>query len=155
MPGRVEGLDPERAEIERLAVPDRAVLVTKLRANPDDVARTGRGHQLAPARHVVVVEMGLDHVADPPAVRARGVEVDVNVPTRIDDRGDAGRFVGDQRAEVAKPLDDELLETHVRSLLGRGKDERNQEQDPPRMDEGPVDVRRMERVSGPSTSRGS
>ena len=49
--------------------------------------------------------------------RSRGpgrLEVDVDVATRIDDRGDARRLVGDQRRQMAEAVDRELRDTHRR-----------------------------------------
>ena len=82
------------------------------------VAPVERG-ELAATRHVVVVEVRLDDVGDPQVGRPRGVEVDVDVATRIDDGGDARRLVGDERGQVPEPLDPVLRDAHERSLHGR------------------------------------
>ena len=58
--GRLEDVEPERADGQRVALADRAVRVAELGAGPDDLLGAGRRHELAAARHVVVVEMGLD-----------------------------------------------------------------------------------------------
>ena len=56
--------------------------------------------------------MRLDDVGDPQIVRPCGVEVDVDVPARVDDRGHAGGLVGDERREMAETVDHELTEQH-------------------------------------------
>ena len=71
-----------------------------------------RRSELVPTRDVVVVQMRFEDVRDAESTRARRVEVDVDVTSRVDHHGDASRLVGDQRAEVSEPLDDELLEAH-------------------------------------------
>ncbi len=116
VPGRVERPEAEGPDVERLAVADRPVLVRELGAGADDVGRTGQRGELAAARDVVVVEMGLDDVADPQAGRPRRLEVDVDVAPRVDDRGGARRLIGDERRQMAEPLDPVLGDTHGGSL---------------------------------------
>ena len=97
------------------------MLVAELGAGPDDVGRAGQRREVAAARDVVVVEMRLDDVADPQIRVARRVEVDVDVAARVDDRRDARRLIGDERREMAEPLDPVLRDAHGRSLH-RGRD---------------------------------
>ena len=112
VPRRVEHLEAQPADGDRLAVAHRPVLVAELGARADDVLGAGRRGELPPARHVVVVEMGLDHVADPQAALAGRVDVDVDVAARVDDRGQAELLVTDQGRQVAEPLDLELADEH-------------------------------------------
>ena len=111
-PGVSRLVNRRRADVERLAVADGAVLVAQLRAGADHVARAGQGGEVATARHVVVVEMGLDDVGDPDVELAGRREVDVDVAARVDDRGDTGGLVGDERRQVAEALDPELADLH-------------------------------------------
>src|SRR5207253_5565834 len=113
---RVAGGEPEAADVERLAIADRAVLVAELRAGADHVARPGQRGEVATARDVVVVEVRLDDVGDPDVEIAGGREVDVDVPPRVDDRGDAGGLIGNERREMPEPFDAELADLHRRRL---------------------------------------
>ena len=103
--GRVEGREPDRSEVERVAVTSRLVGVAELGAGPDDMACTGQRGELVATRHVVVVEVGLEHVADPQARLASRLEVDVDVASRIDDGRHAGLVVRDEGREMTEPLD--------------------------------------------------
>ncbi len=111
--GRVAGREPQRADVERLAVARRGVVVAKLRSGADHVPRPGQGREVAPARDVVVVEMGLDDMGDPDVELTGRREIDVDVPARVDDRGDAGDIVGDERRQMPEPLDPELADLHA------------------------------------------
>ena len=64
------------------------------------------------------MQVRLDDVGDPHAGGTRGGEVDVDVAARIDDRGDPGRLVDDERRQVAEPLDPVLRDAHPASLYG-------------------------------------
>ena len=50
------------------------------------------------------------------AAGAGRVDVDVDVAPRIHDRGRPRRLIGDQRGEMAEPLDPVLGDTHGPSL---------------------------------------
>ena len=58
------------------------MLVAEGGARPDHVRRAGQRREIAGARHVVVVEVGLDDARDPDAKASRGVEVEVDVAPR-------------------------------------------------------------------------
>ena len=116
VPGRVEGREPDGPDIEGVAVARRAVWMAELGAGPDDVGRAGQRRELASAGHVVVVEVGLEHVADAQVRGAGRVKVDIDVAARIDDGGHAGVLVRDERAEVAESFDPVLGEAHRASL---------------------------------------
>jgi hypothetical protein len=58
------------------------------------------------------VIVGLEHVLDANAVQAAQVEVGIDVPLRVDHRGDAGRRVPDQVGGAAQILVDYLAEEH-------------------------------------------
>ena len=89
--GRVDRLDRGAvAELEGPAVGERLVLVLGLGQLVDVDRRPGGPRQAAVAGDVVGVVVGLEHVLDPHPVQASEVEVGLDVPLRVDDRGDAG-----------------------------------------------------------------
>ena len=78
-----------------------------------DVDRGAAGAgEAAVAGDVVGVVVGLQHVLDPHPVQAGQVQVGVDVPLRIDHRGDAGGGVADQIGGTAEVLVDDLAEEH-------------------------------------------
>ena len=79
---------------------------------PEVDLRPGALGQLAVAAHEVGVEVRLDDVPDLEALRARLVEVLVDVPARIHDRGLAVR--PDQVGRLGEAAEVELLEVHGR-----------------------------------------
>ena len=91
----------------------RLVLVLGLGQLADVDRRPGRPRQPAVAGDVVGVVVGLQHVLDPHPVQAGEVDVGVDVPLRIDHRGDAGRRVADQVGGAAEVLVDDLSEEHL------------------------------------------
>jgi hypothetical protein len=113
---RVEDREPDRPHVDRVTAPSRLVVVAECRPGPDHVRGAGQGRQLAAARDVVVVQVGLEDMGDAEVRVAGGVEVDIDVPPRIDDGGDASRLVRDQGREMSQPLDPELRQAHGRSL---------------------------------------
>src|SRR4029079_10502823 len=106
--------EPEGPDVEGVAVPDGSVLIAELRTGTDHVAGARQGRQIAAAGDVVVVQMGLDDVADPEVGFARGIEVGIDVPAWIDDRRQARRLVADERGQMAESLDPELADQHPR-----------------------------------------
>jgi hypothetical protein len=110
VPRRVEHRELEAADHDPVTTADRPVLVCELRACPDHVDGARDRSQLPRARHVVVVEVRLEDVADHQIAGRGGLQVDVHVPAGVDDRGQAGRLVGDQRREVTEALDRELAD---------------------------------------------
>ena len=119
------------ADVEGVVVADRAVLVAKLGAGPDHVSGAGQGGEIAGARDVVVVEVGLDHVGDPDVQLAGRREVDVDVPARIDDCGDPGGLVGDEGRQVTEPFDPELADLHAAESTATGVSAPHQPPDRP------------------------
>ena len=90
--GRVHRLDPELAERQRPAVGERLVRVLGLGQLVDVDRRPGRPRQPAVAGDVVGVVVGLEHVLDPHPVQAGQPQVGIDVPLRVDDRGDPRRW---------------------------------------------------------------
>ena len=109
---RVEHLEAQAPDVEAGPAGQAGVLVAELGTGADDMGRAGQGREVASARDVVVVEVRLDDVADPQAAPGGDREVDVDVAPRIDDRGDPGVLVRDERGQVAQPADRERLEPH-------------------------------------------
>jgi len=71
-------------------------------------------------RDVVGVVVGLEHVLDPYLVKAAQPQVRVDVPLRIDDRGDASVLVADEIRPATEVLVDDLAEQHqARALRAR------------------------------------
>ena len=103
VPRRVERPEADRADLEGLAVAQPAGARGELGAGADDVGRAGQRRELATARDVVVVEVRLDDVGDAQIRVARGVEIDVDVATRVDDAAAPPRLVGEERREVPSP----------------------------------------------------
>ena len=88
------------------------MLVPEFRPRADDVGRPGQGGELAATGHVVVVEVRLDDADDAQVLRAGGLEIEVDVPSRVDHGGDAGVVIDDEGRQVAEATDRELLDTH-------------------------------------------
>jgi phosphopantothenate synthetase len=61
---------------------------------------------------VIGVVMRLEHVFDADTVEAGKVEVGLDVPLRIDDRGDSRADVADQIGRASEVLVDHLSEKH-------------------------------------------
>ncbi len=116
MAGRRKGPEADRPDVERLAVGQRPVLVGELGTRPDEVSGSGQRGEVTTARHVVVVEVGLDDVGDAQVVRSHGVEVDVHVTSRVHHRSDTRDLIDDERRQVPEPLDPVLRDAHGGSL---------------------------------------
>ena len=106
-------------ELEDPAVGERLVLVLGLGQLVDVDPRPGRPRQAAVAGDVVGVVVGLEHVLDPHPVQACEVEVGLDVPLGVDDRGDAGSGVADQIGGAAEVLVDDLSEEHWRRSISK------------------------------------
>ena len=76
------------------------------------MGRPGQGGELAATGHVVVVEVRLDDADDAQILRAGGLEIEVDVPSRVDHSGDMGVVIDDEGRQVAEATDRELLDTH-------------------------------------------
>jgi hypothetical protein len=63
-------------------------------------------------------------MGDPKVTLARRVEVHVHVAPRVDDRGNAGRLIGDQGRQMAEALDLELPDVHDREVSTGAADTR-------------------------------
>ncbi len=111
-PGVWHGLDLDLAERQAPAVVERLVRVLGVGEPVDVDRRAGRPRQPAVARDVVGVVVGLEHVLDSDPVQAGKAQVWLDVPLRIDDRGDAGADVADQVGGAPEVLVDHLPEEH-------------------------------------------
>ena len=111
--GRVDRLDRHRlAQLQRPAVGERLVLVLGLGQLVDVDRRPGGAGEATVAGDVVGVVVRLQHVLDPHPVQAGEVHVGVDVPLRVDHRGDARARVADQVGGAAEILVDDLSEEH-------------------------------------------
>ena len=115
--GGVDRLDRHVAELQHPAVGERLVRVLGLGQLVDVDRRPGRPRQPAVAGDVVGVVVGLEHVLDPHPVQARQPPVGLDVPLRVDDRGDARVAIGDQVGRAAEVLVDDLTEEHLESAF--------------------------------------
>ena len=121
--GRVDRLDRRAlAQLQRPAVGEGLVRVLGLGQLVDVDRGPGRARQAAVAGDVVGVVVGLQHVLDPDPVQAAEVQVGVDVPLRVDHRGDAGGGVADQVGGAAEVLVDYLAEEHSSSAFERVAD---------------------------------
>ncbi|MGB0097145.1 MAG: hypothetical protein WBP81_31965 [Solirubrobacteraceae bacterium] len=68
--------------------------------------------ELKMARDEVRVEMGEKHMADLAAQPVSVLEVLLDVPLRVDNRGDAAVLIGDQIRGVRQTAEVELLQDH-------------------------------------------
>ena len=84
------------------------------------IVAPGRPRQAAVAGDVVGVVVGLEHVLDPDPVQAGQAQVGLDVPLRVDDRGDARVAVADQVGGAAEVLVDDLAEEHQVELQASG-----------------------------------
>ena len=111
--GGVDRLDVGAlAERQRPAVGEGLVGVLGFGELVDVDRRPGRARQAAVAGDVVGMVVGLQHVLDADAVQAGEVQVGVDVPLRVDHRGDARSGVADQVGGAAEVLVDYLAEEH-------------------------------------------
>ena len=78
------------------------------------IVAPGRPGQPAVAGDVVGVVVGLEHVLDPHPVQAAQPQVGLDVPLRVDHRGDARAGVADQVGGAAEVLVDDLAKEHFR-----------------------------------------
>jgi hypothetical protein len=109
----VEDAQLHGAESQPLAVPEPAVREAGVGRLVEGEAGAGARGQLAIARDVVGVDVGVDHVGDRQPARAGERDVVVHVGVgRIDDRGHARPLAADQVADAAGRLVRERLEDH-------------------------------------------
>ena len=115
--GGVHRLDLDRAQLEHPAVVERLVRVLGVGELVDVDRRAGRARQPAVAGDVVGVVVGLEHVLDPHAVQPGEVQVGLDVPLRVDHRGDARADVADQVGGAAEVLVDHLPKEHLPPVI--------------------------------------
>ena len=112
---RVDRLDLDLAERQPPAVGDRLVRIVDVGELVDVDRGPSRPRQPPVAGDVVGVVVGLEHVLDADPVQAGEAQVRLDVPLRIDDRGDPCVDVADQVGGATEVLVDHLPEQH-RSL---------------------------------------
>src|SRR5262245_30649946 len=71
VPGRVHNGELDRSGVNKIAVGDSVASIAQVVAQGNDVLGTGGVGQFQSACHIVVVDVGLEHVGDPdvPVVR--------------------------------------------------------------------------------------
>jgi hypothetical protein len=112
VPGRLQDAQDDALHADLVSLPHRAVREGRARAvAEDDLGARARGQLLVPA-HEIGVEVRLDHVLDGEAVRARLLDVLVDVPPRVDDR--RLPLGADEIRRVSQATQVELLEVHGR-----------------------------------------
>ena len=108
--GRVEERGSGANRRRSCAVPERPMLDVEPAPAPITcVAPVSAA--IAAAGDVVVVQVGLDDVADLQFCLG-GLEVDVDITSRVDDRGDTRGLVADERPQMAQTLDQVLAQEH-------------------------------------------
>ena len=121
MAGGMDRLDRRSlAERQRPAVDERLVRVLGRRQLVDVDRRPGCPRQSPVPGDVVGVVVGLEHVLDPHPVQARQAQVGVDVPLRVDYRGDARGRIADQVGGAAEVLVDYLAEEHLSGVYRIG-----------------------------------
>ena len=114
--GRVHRLDRHRAQLAAPAVGERLVRVLGRRPARGRGSLPRSPGQPPVAGHVVGVVVGLEHVLDPHPVQAAQPQVGIDVPLRVDHRGDPATGVADQIGGAAEVLVEDLAEQHPLSL---------------------------------------
>jgi len=109
--GRVEHLDAQLADLEHLAVGERAVLVAEIGCAGAQQVHAA-GSELAETAQVVVVAVRVEREADAQPPFSGGVEVAGHVPLGVEDERLAGLVRADEIGRMAESLDGELPEEH-------------------------------------------
>ena len=110
--GGVDGLDLNRAEAQDPAVVEGLVRVLGVGEPIDVDRRPGGTGEATVTGDVVGVVVGLEHVLDSNPVQAGKVEVWLDVPLRVDDRGDPLAHVADQVRGATEILVNHLPKQH-------------------------------------------
>ena len=88
MPRSGQGLKHRLSQVDLLALLDSSSIIEVQIAVQDLCA--GERFQLPGTGYIVLVAMGLQDVGDPQSRPVGDIQVDLTVPTGIDDRGPAG-----------------------------------------------------------------
>ena len=112
VPGRVEDVERDVADVDAVAVAQRPVLVDGVRDLVDrDPAAVVLGEDPV-ARDVVGVRVRLDHADELGAVALAEREHLAHVERRVDDDGLAGDLAADEVGGAAQVAPDDLFEDH-------------------------------------------
>jgi len=112
VPGRVQHTEPDRTQLELVAIGERCVCVAGLSVAMDVDRRPGRSREPPVARHVIGVVVRLEDVLDAHAHVARELEVLVDLEARVDDGRDPGLLVADEVGGAAEVVVGDLAEDH-------------------------------------------
>ena len=118
MTGRVDRAQRERAAVDDLPVGDPTGGVTDVVAGRNDVLRPCRPGQFEATGHIVVVQMGFEHVRDTNSELADASDYPVDVTLRIDD--DRGSAIEHHIASVAQARGFDDLYAHTLTLIPQG-----------------------------------
>ena len=113
MAGRLDGLQPDAAELHAIAVAQRREHVLGLRGRAQMDRRAGSVAQFEMTGDEIRMQMREEDVRDPQAARLRERQVLIDVALRIDDRSDPRLLVGDQIRRVRQAVQIELMEDHA------------------------------------------
>ena len=109
--GRMQRPDRHRAAGEILLVESRKVVEGYARGRRQHEPGTGTAGEVAPARHVVVVDMGLEDMGEMDARIEDGSLEPLHVPLRVDDHSAA--VVGQQVGTVPQSVGPKRRDPHI------------------------------------------
>ena len=112
VPGSVEDVERDVADLEAIAVAQRPVLVDGVGHLVDRDPAAVLLREDAVARDVVGMRVGLDHADERGAVTMAESEDLAHVERRVDDHGLAGDLAADEVGGTAQVAPDDLLEDH-------------------------------------------
>ena len=140
--GRVDRPDAHGPERELPAVVERLMRVVGSRQAVDvDRGASGLMEPTVP-RDVIGVVMGLEHMSEPDAQVAGGLQVPGDIEAGVDDRGDARLLVPHEVGSAAKVVLHELAEDHARAINARTGPRAALGGASPCMDRAPIGPRR-------------
>ena len=111
-PGVAMTFQAHLRQLDGIAGTQRPVLVHQASGRASADGRANAGGELAAARDEVVVNVGLQGVADRETTGLRFPDIQVHVPDRVDDGTDLGVLRPYEIRGVAKALDLDLLDEH-------------------------------------------
>jgi hypothetical protein len=110
--GCCQHVDAHVAHADRVAVVDWLMVELQTSVGAGTNAGTGDWSKLAPATEKVVMDVRLEHVADPSAFGLSHVDVLVDIAQRVDERGHSGSLGNYQVRGVAQTWLEELVDFH-------------------------------------------
>jgi hypothetical protein len=114
----LESFEPHVAELESVPVGERCELVFGARPGPQVDPGTDAVTKLEVAGDEVGMEMREEDVLDAASLTFGGGNVPVDVPLRIDDRGNAGSLVGYEVGRMRETTEVVLFKDHIAPFRG-------------------------------------